>query len=312
MTSTVTTSRTLARLASLIDEHLLGWVLTSVAIGLLVPSLGVLTALSTPILAVMIGSISLTLTVDQFRAMRGRALLTIVLVQTSMPFVAFGIARLLSVSPALTTGFVILGAVTPELVTPVMTELSGGDTALSATALVIIGLGTVGFIPAIVALLLAGTATVDQWAIVTELAVAVVLPMLVAFGIRWCWPTRVSRYEEYYPSVSALMVILIIGIVTAANAPLIRTAGSTLLVVGLGVLLLNGYGYAAGWLASRRFQRGERIATTLSVGMRDFAVAAALLVAAGFPAAAALPAILFGIIEMASSARLARVFSDDT
>ena len=306
-----TVSQVLSKLATLIDDYLLGWVLVSVAIGLLVPSLGVLTVLSTPILAVMIGSMSLTLTVNQFRAMRGRVLLIIVVVQMSMPFVAFGLAQLLSVSPALTAGFVVLGAVTPELVTPVMTELSGGDTALAATALVLIGLGTVGFIPAVVALLLAGTVSVDQWAIVTELALAVVVPMLVGIGVRWRWPTWISQYEEYYPSVSALMVILIIGIVTAANASLIRSVGPTL-IVGVGALVLNGYGYIAGWLAGRRFPREERIATTLSVGMRDFAVAAALLVAAGFPTAATLPAILFGIMEMASSAGLARLFSDNS
>lgn len=145
-----------------------------------------------------------------------------------MPFVAFGLAQLLGVSPALTAGFVILGSLTPELVTPVMTQLSGGDTALSATALVLIGLGTVGHIPVVVTLLLAGTVTVDQWAIVTELVFAVVLPMLVAIGVRRRWPTRISQYEEYYPSVLALMVILIIGIVTAANAAMIRSAGPTL------------------------------------------------------------------------------------
>lgn len=305
----LTASQVLSQLATLVDEYLLGWVLASVAVGLLAPSLAVLTVFSTPILAVMIGSISLTLTVEQFRAIRGRALGTIILVQASMPFIAFGLAQLLEVSPALTAGFVILGAVTPELVTPVMTKLSDGDTALSATALVMIGLGTVGFIPPAVAVLLAGTVRVDQWAIVTELAFAVVLPMVIAIGIRWRWPTRVSHYEEWYPSVSALMVILIIGIVTAANASLIRTAGPVLFVVGLGAVALNGYGYAAGWLVGRRFPREERIAATLSVGMRDFAVAAALLVAAGFPAAATLPAILFGIVEMTSSAGLARIFS---
>jgi BASS family bile acid:Na+ symporter len=308
----LTVSQALLQLASLVDEYLLGWVLASVAVGFLVPSIAVLTVFSTPILAVMIGSISLTLTVEQFRAIRGRALGTIILVQASMPFVAFGLAQLLGASPALTAGFVILGAVTPELVTPVMTQLSGGDTALSATALVVIGLGTVGYIPVVVALLLAGTVSVDQWAIITELVFAVVLPMLVVIGVRWRWPTRISQYEEYYPSVSALMVILIIGIVTAANAAVIRSAGPTLVVVGVGAVVLNGYGYTAGWLAGRQFSRAEQIATTLSVGMRDFAVAAALLVAAGFPTAATLPAILFGIIEMSSSAGLARIFSDDS
>ena len=188
-------SRLLPRVASLIDEYLLGWVLISVVVGLLIPSLGTLTVLSTPILAVMIGSISLTLTVDQFRQMRGTALLTIIVLQASMPFAAFGLSQLLSLSPALTAGFVVLGAVTPELVTPVMTELSSGDTALAAAALVLIGVGTVGFIPVVVALLLAGTVNVDQVAIITELACAVVLPMLLGIGVRWRWPTRVSQYE---------------------------------------------------------------------------------------------------------------------
>ena len=86
----LTVSRVLSRLATLIDDYLLGWVLASVAIGLLVPSIAVLTVFSTPILAVMIGSISLTLTFEQFRAMRGRALLTIILVQSTMPFIAYG------------------------------------------------------------------------------------------------------------------------------------------------------------------------------------------------------------------------------
>lgn len=142
-----------------------------------------------------------------------------------------------------------------------------------------------------------------------ELTSAVVLPMVIAIGIRWRWPIRVSHYKEWYPSVSALMVILIIGIVTAANASLIRTTDPVLFVVGVGAVALNGYGYAAGWLVSRRFPREERIATTLSVGMRDFAIAAALLVAAGFPSVATLPASSFGIVEMTSSAGLARIFS---
>jgi BASS family bile acid:Na+ symporter len=64
-----------------------------------------------------------------------------------MPFLAFGVARGLGLSPELTIGFVILGAVTAELVTSVMTELADGDTVLSTIALVVIGVGSVGFIP---------------------------------------------------------------------------------------------------------------------------------------------------------------------
>jgi BASS family bile acid:Na+ symporter len=94
--------------------------------------------------------------------------------------------------------------------------------------------------------------------------------------------------------------------VTAANASLVRGSGDVLFLVVVGAFVLNSGGYIAGWLVSRNFTWGERIAATLSVGMRDFAVAAALLIGAGFPTSATLPAVIFGIVEMITSAGLAK------
>lgn len=93
-----------ARLAGAIEDYLLGWVLLSVTVGFLVPDIAVLAPLSTPILAVMVGSVSLTLSPGTFRQVRPRALVTILAVQTGMALAAFGIARALSLSPALTLG----------------------------------------------------------------------------------------------------------------------------------------------------------------------------------------------------------------
>ncbi|MFC6825795.1 bile acid:sodium symporter family protein [Halopelagius fulvigenes] len=299
----------LGRAAAFVDDHLLALVLLSVGVGFAAPSLSALTPLSTPILAVMVGSVSLTLSPERFRGLRGRAVATILLVQSAMPFVAFGVARLLGLSPPLTAGFVVLGAVTPELVTPTMTELSGGDTALSTVSLVAVGFGTVAFVPGVLRVLLGDAVSVDALVIVKQLAVAVVIPMTAAIAARWRWPRRVGRYDGVYPSVSALMVVLVIGIVAAANAPVVRSGGTLLAVVAVGALALNGGGYALGWVAGRSLAPEERIAATLSVGMRDFAVAAALVVAAGFPPAASLPAVAFGVVEMVTSAGLARFFA---
>ncbi|AFK18558.1 Na+-dependent transporter [Haloferax mediterranei ATCC 33500] len=257
----------------------------------------------------MIGAVSLTLAPERFRQIRGRTLLTILVVQTGMPLFAFAIARMLALSPALTAGFVVLGAVTPELVTPTMTELSGGDTALATVVLVLVGLGTLVLVPGVVTLFLSASIAVDPVLIVEQLLLAVVIPMTLAVGARYRWPDRIGKYDEIYLSVSGLMVILIIGIVAAANASLVRDGGAVLLLVAVGAVVLNSTGYAAGWLISRNFARGERIAATLSIGMRDFAVAAALLVGAGFPTAATLPAVVFGIVEMVTSAGLAKWFS---
>ena len=300
--------RTLVRVASLVDEYLLVWVLLSVCFGVAVPSIATLTPLSTVILAVMIGSVSLTLAPERFREIRGRTLLTILIVQTGMPLLAFAVARILGLSPTLTAGFVVVGAVTPELVTPTMTELGGGDTALATVVLVVVSFGTLGLVPGVITLLLGSSVTVDPLVVVEQLVLAVVLPMSLAVGVRSRWPDRIGAYDEIYPSIAGLMVVLIIGIVVAANASLVRTIGGRSFPVIVGAVALNGLGYTAGWLVGRNFTRGERIAATLSVGMRDFAVAAALLVSAGFPTAATLPAVVFGIIEMTTSAGLARWF----
>lgn len=297
------------QVTSLVDDYLFGWVLLSVALGVAVPELAAVARFSTPILAVMVGSVSLTLSASQFTSVDGPTLGRVLLGHVAMPVVAFAVARGLGLSPELTAGFVLLGAVTPELVTPTMTALADGDIALASTALVVIGIGSTVFTPVAVTLLLGAGIEIDGWRIAESLLVAVVAPMVLAVGVRTRYDERVGQYENYYTTVSAVMVVLIIGGVTAANATLIRADAELLLVVGMGALVLNLVGYGLGWVGTRAATSPARIAGTLSVGMRDFAVAAALVTAAGFPASASLPAVLFGIVEMATSALLARQFA---
>ncbi|MFC7018328.1 MULTISPECIES: hypothetical protein [Haloarcula] len=130
--------------------------------------------------------------------------------------------------------------------------------------------------------------------------------MALAIVVRNRFPARVEPHEDVYPAISAVMVVLIIGGVTGANAALLRDAAGVLAAVTVGALGLNLAGYALGWLSTAGSDRPTRIAGALSVGMRDFAVAAALVVAAGFPPAAAVPAVVFGVVEMTTSAAVAR------
>lgn len=299
----------LARALHAVDDHLLALVVGSVAVGLLVPALGRLTPLSVPILAVMVGSVSLTLSPAAFRSVDRRALGVVLAVQTGMPILAFGLATALGLGADLVLGFVVLGAVTPELVTPTMTELADGDTALSTVVLVLVGLATLVLVPGFVALLVADV-PVPAGRVVENLLLAVVLPMVAAVAVRARFPDRVGRHEDLYPSVSALMVVLVIGIVAAANADIVRENLALVPAVVAAAAALNLGGYAAGWLAGLPFDRPTRVAAVLSVGMRDFAVAAALVVAAGFPSVASLPAVVFGVVEMVTSAGLAQWFGE--
>lgn len=291
-----------------VEDHLVVWIGVAVVAGFAIPELAVVTNYSTELLAVMIGSISLTLSLGEFRSVDPQALGVVVLGHAVMPFVAFGVASLLGLSPALTTGFVVLGATTPELVTPVMTELAGGDTALSTSALVVVGVGSVAFVPAALSVLVGGL-EVPTRVIVEQLAVAVVAPMIVAVTLRTRFETRVGRYDRLYPAVSTVMVILVMMGVSAANASIVRENAALLLGVVVAAGSLNVAGYALGYGVSVGQSRAGRISAVLSVGMRDFAVAGALVVAAGLPTVASLPAVAYGVVEMASSAGLARFYS---
>lgn len=293
-------------LARALEEYLLAWILLAVALGAILPDLSFITDYSTLILAVMVGSISLTITLGDVRTVSRPGLATILAGHLAMPFLAFAIARAIGLSPELTAGFVLLGAVTPELVTPTMTALADGDTALAGIALVVIGALSLAIIPAVTGFLLGDAIPIDPWRIVRTLLLAVVIPMATAIVIRERWSDPVAIYQDYYGAISALMVILIIAGVTATNAGLFRASPELLLPVAIGALALNLAGYSLGWTTGTRFDSPTRIAATLSIGMRDFAVAAALVVSAGFPPAVALPAVVFGVVEMTTSAGLVK------
>lgn len=143
--------------------------------------------------------------------------------------------------------------------------------------------------------------------IVEQLVVAVVAPMVIAVTARARYPARVGEYDVSSPTISGVMVILIVGGVTAANAAVIRS--NTQLLAGIGVLAPNVIGYALGFLVGSRASRPVRIASILSVGMRDFAVAAALILVAGLPMIASLPAVAFGVVEMITGAELVKWFT---
>lgn len=298
------------RLTRSIDDYLLGWILLAVLAGVVFPSLAGITRLSTPILVLMVGSTSLLLSTDDVRSVNRRALLAVLFAHLLMALLAFAIARLLGLSPAVTAGFVLLGAVTPELVSPTMTALAGGDVALSSVSLVTIGVVSIAYAPVCVTSLLGETVHVAIWRLVAELLVAVVLPMTVAIVARSRYERVVARYDDYYPTVASVMVVLIIGGVAAANASLLH-GGRLLVLTSVGALALNLLGYGLGWTATRLTGATprERTAGTFAVGMRDFAVAAVLVIAAGFPPAAALPAVCFGIVEMTTSAGISRFLS---
>lgn len=289
-----------------VTEPLALWIVLAAAVGLLVPDLAQLRGLVLPVLAVMIGAMGLTLSPDRFAAVEPASAGRLLLLSGLVAVPAWIVARLIGAGPAVTLGFVVLGAVTPELTTPVMVHLADGDVALATTVLVGAGVASLLTVPGWMVLLVGRSIAFDPLAILRPLVVAVVAPVALAVAARARWPERVARGDDLYPAVSALMVVIVVMLVTAVNADLVLAAPERLAVVAVGAALLLGEGLALGWLGSRGLTVPERRTALLSTGMRDFAVAAGLVLAAGLPAVAALPAVVFGPLEMVAAAAIAR------
>lgn len=289
-----------------VTEPLALWIALAAAVGLLVPDLAQLRGLVLPVLAVMIGAMGLTLSPDRFAEVEPATAARLLVLSGLVAVPAWVVAKLIGAGPELTLGFVVLGAVTPELTTPVMVHLADGDVALATTVLVGAGVASLLTVPGWMLILVGQTVPFDPLTILRPLALAVVIPVAVAVAARARWPERVARGDDVYPAISALMVIVVVLLVTAVNADLVLAAPQRLLVVAVGAALLLGEGLALGWLGSWDLPEGKRRAALLSTGMRDFAIAAGLVLAAGLPAVAALPAVVFGPLEMVVAAAIAR------
>lgn len=298
------------RLSDAITDLLALWVVLGVAAGLAVPGLAAGRGLVLPVLAVMIGAMALTLDVERFAKVQPGVLAGLLLASALVAPLAFGIATLLRLPTAMVLGFVVVGAVTPELTTPVMVHLADGDVPLATSTLVLAGFLSLVTVPGWALVLVGDAVPFSPVTMLRPLLLAVVVPTAVALAVRHRWRDAVAAHDDIYPAISALMVVIVITLVAAANAEVVL--GGTLLVPVAGAAVaLNAAGYAWGGLVGVRLDAAARRASVLSLGMRDFAVAAGVVLAAGLPEAAALPAVVFGLVEMVSSAGLARWMAGD-
>lgn len=290
-----------------ITRFLPAWIVAAIAAGLLTGDVG-LSWLTTPVLVVMVGSICLTLPLRSFRSVRPMLLALLVVLHAAMGLVAYAAAWLAGLSAEATAGFVILGSMVPELVSPTMTKVADGDLVLSSTLLVVAGVLSLGLAPAYVAWLVDPSVRVALAPLAFEILVAVVLPMLAAVALRSWKPRLVARGDAAYPEVSAAMVVLVMFLVAAENAEFLLGRLDLLPAMLAAAVLLNAVGYAVGWVAAVRSGRDAARAGFFGLGTRDFAVAGAIALATGLPPEAALAALVFGGVEMVTAALAAGYF----
>ena len=297
----------LTSLAGLITRFFILWIVLFSAAAYFFPyAFRDLGFLIVPMLAVIMFAMGITLRTDDFRRVFSRPLEIVagIFAQYAvMPLVGFLLVTAFGASPLIAAGVVLVGSCPGGTASNVITYLARGDLALSVTLTSVSTLLCPFLLPALMYVYAGRWIDVPVSDLFISALQIVLLPVLLGVGIRKLLGEKLETLLPFLPSVSSVVIAVVIGIIVALNAESIKTVGASVLLI---VIIHNTLGLACGYLIAKGLGFGENSARAISVevGMQNSGLAAALS-HLHFGYLSALPAALFSIWHNISGAVVA-------
>ena len=285
-------------------------ILAAFAVSLVAPArLSPLSAWTSIALGIIMFGMGLTLTPPDFALVARRPLPVLVGVVAQfviMPTLAWILAKVFGLDPALAAGVILVGCAPGGTSSNVISYLAKGDVALSVTMTSISTLLAPLMTPLLTSWLAGQYMPVDAGAMTMSIVKMVLVPVVGGLVVRILFARAVERVLPAMPWVSVLGICYVVLAVVSKSAEKILSAGLLILLV---VACHNVLGYLLGYGAGRMLGRDARVCRTISieVGMQNSGLAATLAVAY-FSPAAALPGAVFSIWHNLSGAVLAAIY----
>lgn len=265
-----------------------------------------LQSLIVPLLAVVMFVMGLTLKIEDFRrilALPKPVAIGVSLQFLLMPLIAALLARLLQLPEQLAVGLILVGSCAGGTASNVICFLAKGDVALSITMTGVSTLAGVVATPLLCSFYLSETVAVDSVSMMLEIVQIVFLPVAAGMLANSLFPQKISAVQVFLPTISVLVILLIIAVIVALNSDRLLQVGPLTM---LAVVLHNICGLASGYWGSRflgaDIQQSRTIA--IEVGMQNSGLGVALTLEF-FTPVAALPGALFSIWHNISGSILA-------
>jgi BASS family bile acid:Na+ symporter len=224
-----------------------------------------------------------------------------------MPILALTLATMLQLSNQLTAGMVLVGSCAGGTASNVISYLAKGDVALSISMTMTSTLAGVIATPLLCSFYLSETVAVDTLGMLLSISQIVLVPVVLGSLVNHYAHSAVLRFESWLPSISIVIILLIIAIIVALNSQQLLEVG---LLTLIAVILHNLLGLTGGFCISRLFGFNLRQSHTIAieVGMQNSGLGVALALQF-FSGAAALPAALFSVWHNISGSILASHWS---
>jgi bile acid:Na+ symporter, BASS family len=256
-------------------------------------------------LAVIMVSLGMSLTTEDFRRVlvypKGISIGILNLAIIS-PLLAFGIAELFSLDPALAVGMVLLGASPGGTMANLLTHLARGDTALSIAAVVTVPLflsvaidhfGAVGF-----------SDDVEMLGVVARVLAITVIPLSIGMCLRARRPERIAEIQPLFQKIAfGVFLAIVVGVIVAENERVFENLDTVL----AAAVALNLAAMTISFTIARLSRLDDRQSTAIAIELGVHNTALAIAVGATIDTQLTIPAAVYASFMFISAGLFARL-----
>lgn len=235
-------------------------------------------------LAVIMIGMGLTLSFEDFRRVARlprQVVIGVVAQYLIMPFLGWGIAKGLSLEPALAVGLILVACCPGGTASNVVSYIARADVALSVLMTMCSTFAAVVMTPLLTKWLAGAYVEVSAWSLFVNTLQVVVVPVTLGVLLNRYAPGAVRRILPAAPLISVIFIALICASIIGSNAETVRDSA---LILFSAVALLHVGGFGLGYLMARLLKLSEIASRTVSieVGMQNSGLGA-VLARASFP-----------------------------
>lgn len=249
------------------------------------------------ILGIIMLSMGMTLTVDDFKILVARPLDILVgaIAQyTLMPLIAFSLTRIFSLDPAIGVGLILVGCCPGGVSSNIMSFLCKGDVAFSVGMTTVTTLLSPIVTPLLVLALAGESINVDGWGMFKSILLVTLMPVTIGFLLNYIFGHNkgFENVRKVMPGVSVIGLACIVGGVISSNGDAFFKSG---VVIFVAIFFHNALGYLLGYLVGKCLKMGKAKNRTIAieVGMQNAGLATNLATKhfASYPEAAVVSAV---------------------
>lgn len=223
------------------------------------------------LLGIVMFGMGLTMTPSDFKLVLTKpvpVIIGVILQFTIMPLLAFGIAKLLNLPPALAAGIILVGSVPGGTASNVMVYLAKGNVALSVTMTSVSTMLAPIMTPTLLYLLAGQWIPVDPIAMFISIIQVIIVPIILGFIVQKFFPSPVEKSVEILPLISVIAISGVVAAVVSGNTENIASSG---LLIFVTVLLHNWSGLLLGFLVATLLRLNEetRRAISIEIGIQN-------------------------------------------